>query len=88
MSDMTQQHTEKGKAAIRRAHMEAYRLADSAEACIEAWERIALPFIEPHLRAEAMEVFRTGVADPQFRTAFVLDMYRATLHLYAAGAFD
>jgi hypothetical protein len=88
VSDEKQQHTAKGEAEIRRAHEEAYRLSNSAEACIELFERVGLPLIAPARHAEARAWFRASAADPQFRTQFALFAYEGALRLYEEGAFD
>ncbi|HEV2459020.1 MAG TPA: hypothetical protein VGS80_11725 [Ktedonobacterales bacterium] len=82
------ERTPAAEAAIRRAHLRLYELADDPTACMEQFAPPMLALVKLELRAEALLAFRELMHDPQARMEFVLMAYQSTLRLYDQGAFD
>ena len=82
------ERTPAAEAAIRRAHMRVYELADDPTACVETFVLPMVALVTPELRAEALLACRELMHDPHARLEFVLMVYQSALRLYKAGAFD
>jgi hypothetical protein len=82
------ERTPAAEAAIRRAHLRLYKLADDPTACMETFVPPLLALVTPELRAEALLALRDLMHNPQARREFLLMAYRSALRLYEAGALD
>jgi hypothetical protein len=82
------ERTPAAEAAIRRAHLRVYELADDPTACMEQFVPLMLACVKPELRAEALVSFREVMHNQQARMEFLLMAYASALRLYDQGAFD